>query len=166
MENLTLKKIKENFASSILEVVEYKGQLSLTIKKEDLLLICRYLKDDPELQYNFLSDLCGVDYPKREKRFDIVYNLYSLPFKWRVRLKIKVAEGESVPSLTPIWHTANWHEREVYDMFGVKFDNHPDLQRILMPDDWVGHPLRKDYPLMFEEVAFTHNKDNPPRITK
>jgi NADH-quinone oxidoreductase subunit C len=95
-----------------------------------------------------------------------VYNLYSLPFRWRVRLKIRVAEGESVPSLTPIWHTANWHEREVYDMFGVKFDNHPDLQRILMPDDWVGHPLRKDYPLMFEEVTFTHNKDKPPRIIK
>ena len=95
-----------------------------------------------------------------------MYNLYSLPFRWRVRLKIRVAEGESVPSLTPIWQTANWHEREVYDMFGVKFDNHPDLQRILMPDDWIGHPLRKDYPLMFEEVAFTHNKDKPPRIIK
>src|SRR3990170_1121887 len=112
MENLTLKKLKENFASSILEVIEYKGQLSVSIKKEDLLLICRYLKDDQELQYNFLSDLCGVDYPKREKRFDIVYNLYSLPYRWRVRLKIKVREGESVPSLTSIWQTANWHERE------------------------------------------------------
>lgn len=166
MDNLTLKKLKENFASLILEVVEYKDQLSLTIKKEDLLLICRYLKDEPELKYNFLSDLCGVDYPKREKRFDVVYNLYSLPFGWRIRLKIRVAEGESVSSLTPIWQTANWHEREVYDLFGVKFDNHPDLQRILMPDDWVGHPLRKDYPLMFEEVAFSHNKDKPPRIIK
>ncbi len=166
MENLTLKKLKENFSSSILEVVEYKGQVSITIKKEDLLMLCRYLKDDPELQYNFLSDLCAVDYPKREKRFDIIYNLYSLPCRWRVRLKVKVADGENVPSLTPIWQTANWHEREVYDLFGVKFDNHPDLQRILMPDDWEGHPLRKDYPLMFEEVAFSHNKDKPPRITK
>jgi NADH-quinone oxidoreductase subunit C len=166
MENITLKKLKGNFPSSILEVVEYKGQLSITVKKEDLLLICRHLKDDPELQYNFLSDLCGVDYPKREERFDIVYNFYSLPHRWRVRLKIRVAEGESAPSLTPIWQTANWQEREVYDLFGVKFDNHPDLQRILMPDDWIGHPLRKDYPLMFEEVVFTHNKDKPPKIIK
>jgi len=166
MENFTLKKLKDNFADSILEVNEYRGQISVLIKKEDLLLLCRFLKDEPELKYNFLSDVCAVDYPQREKRCDIIYNLYSLPFRWRVRLKIRLAEGESVPSVTPIWKAANWLEREVFDMFGVKFDNHPDLRRILMPDDWEGHPLRKTYPLTFEEIAFSHNKDNPPKIIK
>jgi NADH-quinone oxidoreductase subunit C len=166
MENLTLKKLKENLAGSISDVTEYRGQLSILIKKEDLLLVCKFLKDEPELRYDFLSDVCGVDYPENEKRFEVIYNLYSLPFRWRIRLKVRVAEGESVNSVTPIWKAANWLEREVYDMFGVKFDNHPDLQRILMPDDWVGHPLRKDYPLYFEEVAFSHNKDKPPRIIK
>jgi NADH-quinone oxidoreductase subunit C len=164
MENLTLKKLKENFSDSILEVVEHRSQLSLTIKKENLLLICKFLKDEPELKYNFLSDVCGVDYPQREKRFEIAYNLYSLAFRWRIRLKIKIAEGESILSVTPIWSGANWLEREVYDMFGVKFDNHPDLRRILMPDDWEGHPLRKTYPLTTEEVTFSHNKDKPPAI--
>jgi NADH-quinone oxidoreductase subunit C len=166
MENLTLKKLKQNFPNSVLEVIGYREQLSILIKKEDLLLICKFLKDEPELKYAFLSDVCGVDYPQREKRFEIIYNLYSLPFRWRIRLKIRVSEGGSVNSVTAIWKTANWLEREVYDMFGVKFDNHPDLQRILMPDDWVGHPLRKDYPLNFEEIAFGHNKDKPPRIIK
>jgi NADH-quinone oxidoreductase subunit C len=166
MENLTLKKLKANFADSILEVIEYRGQLSITLKKEDLPLICKFLRDEPELKYNFLSDVCGVDYPLREKRFDVIYNLYSLPFRWRVRLKIKLAEGESVFSVTPIWSGANWLEREVFDMFGVKFDNHPDLRRILMPDDWEGHPLRKTYPLTIEEIAFSHNKDKPPAIIK
>lgn len=166
MENLTLKKLKENFADSILEEVEHRGQVSLSIKKENLLLICKFLRDDPELKYNFLSDVCGVDYPQREKRFDIIYNLYSLPFRWRIRLKVRLAEGESIPSVTPIWKGANWLEREVYDMFGVKFDNHPDLRRILMPDDWEGHPLRKTYPLTTEEVTFSHNRDKPPTIMK
>ena len=160
MENLTLKKLKENFANSILEVTEHRGQLSVTIKKEDLLSICRFLKDDPELKYDFLSDICGVDYPQRDKRFDVIYNIYSLAYKWRIRLKIIVAEGESVLSVTPIWKAANWLEREVFDMFGVKFDNHPDLRRILTPDDWEGYPLRKTFPLTTEEITFSHNKDN------
>ncbi len=166
MENLALEKLKENFADSILEVIEYRDQLSITIKKEDLPLICKFLRDEPELKYDFLSDVCGVDYPQREKRFDVIYNLYSLPFRWRIRLKVKLDEGESVLSVTPIWKGANWLEREVFDMFGVKFDNHPDLRRILMPDDWEGHPLRKTYPLTTEEIAFSHNKDKPPAIIK
>ncbi|MDH4223470.1 MAG: NADH-quinone oxidoreductase subunit C [candidate division Zixibacteria bacterium] len=163
MVNPTLEKLKENFADSILEIVEHRGQLSVSIKKEALLLICKFLKDEAELKYNFLSDVCGVDYPERGKRFDIIYNLYSLPFRWRVRLKVGLAEGEAINSVTSIWKAANWLEREVFDMFGVKFDNHPDLRRILMPDDWEGHPLRKTYPLTTEEIAFSHNKD---KLTK
>jgi NADH-quinone oxidoreductase subunit C len=163
MENLTLKKLKQRFSDSILDIIEFRGEFTFIITKETLLEICEFLKNDSELQYNFLSDVCGVDYPEREKRFEIVYNLYSIPNKWRVRLKIFVGENEPVPSITSIWEGANWPEREIFDMFGIEFENHPDLTRILMPDDWVGHPLRKDFPLTKEEVAFSHNQHRPPK---
>jgi NADH-quinone oxidoreductase subunit C len=166
MENLTLEKLRERFRDSIQDVIGFRGELTILIKMEALLGICDFLKKNPELEYNFLSDVCGVDYPEREKRFEVVYNLYSIPKRWRVRLKINVGEEEPVPSVTSIWSSANWHEREVFDMFGIKFDDHPDLRRILMPDDWVGHPLRKDFPLTREEVTFSHNKARPPKITE
>lgn len=163
MENLTSKKLKEQFSDSILDIIEFRGESTFIIKKEALLEICKFLKNDSELQYNFLSDICGVDYPEREKRFEIVYNMYSIPYRRRARLKINVGENEPVTSITSIWEGANWSEREIFDMFGVKFENHPDLTRILMPDDWVGHPLRKDFPLTKEEVTFTHNQHRPPK---
>jgi len=166
MESITQKKLKEKFPDSILEVIEFRGELTFIIKKKDLIKICEFFKSDPDLKYNFLSDVCGVDFPEREKRFEIVYNLYSIPNQLRVRLKVKVGEDESVSSVTLVWSGADWMEREVYDMFGVKFENHPDLRRILMPDNWVGHPLRKDFPLTREEVTFTHNKDRKPKITE
>lgn len=166
MENLTLKKLKERFSDSILDVIEFRGEFTAIIKKEALLDISQFLKNDPELEYNFLSDVCAVDYPNRKNRFEVVYNLYSIPNRWRVILKISVAEDEPVPSITSIWEGANWPEREVFDMFGIKFDNHPDLSRILMPDDWVGHPLRKDFPLTAEEVTFSHNKNRRPKRTE
>ncbi|MCK4224756.1 MAG: NADH-quinone oxidoreductase subunit C [candidate division Zixibacteria bacterium] len=164
MENLTLTRLKEKFPELILETVEFRGELTVVVKKEDIVPVCNFLRDDPELSFNFLSDLCGVDYMGRKPRFDVVYHLYSLDKKHRVRLKVKVEEGENVPTVTSVWSNANWFEREVFDMFGVKFDNHPDLRRILMPEDWEGHPLRKDFPLTKEEVTFTHNKNHPPRI--
>ena len=164
MDSVTLKKLKEKFSDLILEIIEFRGELTFIIKKEDLIKVCQFLKSDPELKYNFLSDVCGVDYPEKEKRFEVVYNLYSVPNRWRVRLKVRVREGESVPSVTSVWSAANWMEREVYDMFGVKFENHPDLRRILMPDDWIGHPLRKDFPLTREEITFSYNKDKKPEI--
>lgn len=164
MEGITLKKLKAKFSNSILETTEFREELTFIIKKEDLIRVCQFLKSDPDLKYNFLSDVCGVDFPEKEKRFEVVYNLYSVPNRWRVRLKIRIGEGESVPSATSVWSAANWMEREVYDMFGVKFDNHPDLRRILMPDDWVGHPLRKDFPLTKEEITFSYNKDKKPEI--
>lgn len=166
MENLTFKKLKEKFLDSIVEIIEFRGGLTFIIRKESLIEVCQFLKDDPDLKYNFLSDICGVDFLEREKRFEVVYNLYSIPNRWRVRLKINLAEDEHVKSLTSLWDSANWLEREAYDMFGVKFDNHPDLKRILMPDDWIGHPLRKDFPLTKEEITFSHNKDKPPKIVE
>ncbi len=166
MKNLTLEKLRTRFADAIQDAIEFRGELTIIIEKTGLLKICDFLKNDLELQYNFLSDVCGVDYPKKEKRFEVVYNLYSIPKRWRVRLKVNIGEEESIPSVTSIWSTANWLEREVFDMFGVEFENHPDLRRILMPDDWLGHPLRKDFPLSREEVAFSYNKDRPPKMVE
>jgi NADH-quinone oxidoreductase subunit C len=166
MNEITLEKLKEEFTKSILEVAEFRGELTIVVRKEDIVPICRFLRDDPELLYNFLSDLCAVDYLERKPRFDVVYNLYSIQKNDRVRLKVQVDDDEAIPSVTSVWSTANWHEREVFDMFGIRFEGHPDLRRILMPEDWEGHPLRKDFPLTKEEVMFNYNKDRPSRIVK
>jgi NADH-quinone oxidoreductase subunit C len=166
MQNVILKILKERFTKSILEVAEFRGESTIIVRKEDIVPICQFLRDDPELSFNFLSDLCAVDWLERKPRFDVAYNLYSIEKNHRVRLKVKVDDGEAIPSVTPIWSTANWHEREVFDMFGIKFEGHPDLRRILMPEDWEGHPLRKNFPLTKEEVMFNYNKDRPPRIVK
>jgi NADH-quinone oxidoreductase subunit C len=164
LDNLIINRIKEKFADSILEVVEFRNELTCVIKKDDLPTICIFLRDDPELAFNFLSCISGVDFPERTPRFDVVYELYSISKNNRVRLKVKVNEKGSIPSVTSIWNTANWHEREVFDLFGVNFEGHPDLRRIVMPDDYKGHPLRKDFPLTREEVAFSHNLNRPPKI--
>ncbi|MGB7062147.1 MAG: NADH-quinone oxidoreductase subunit C [Candidatus Zixiibacteriota bacterium] len=165
MDNLILTRLKEKYPDSVLESAEFRGELSLVVRREDIVPVCRFLRDDPELSFNFLSDLTAVDHLGREPRFDVIYNLYSIQKNHRVRLKVRAGEDETVPSVTSVWRNANWFEREVFDLFGIEFRDHPDLRRILMPDDWVGHPLRKDFPLTKEEVMFTHNKNRPPRIT-
>jgi NADH-quinone oxidoreductase subunit C len=164
LDNLIPNKIKEKFADSILEIGEFRSQLTCVVKREELPVICRFLRDDPELSFNFLSFIGGVDFPERNPRFDVVYELYSISNNHRLRLKVKVNQEESVPSVTSIWRTANWQEREVFDLFGINFEGHPDLRRILMPDDYEGHPLRKDFPLTREEVTFSHNLNRPPKI--
>ena len=105
------------------------------------------LRDRPELRFDFLSSVTAVHWPKRERPFDLVYHLYSTTKRQRLAVKADLAEGEEAPTACGVWPTANWHEREVFDLFGIRFSGHPDLTRILMPDDWVGHPLRKEYPL-------------------
>jgi NADH-quinone oxidoreductase subunit C len=164
MDNQISTKLREKFPDSVVEASEFRGELTIVIRKEDIIPICRFLRDDPELLFNYLSDLTAVDRPGRKPRFDVIYHLYSIKKSHRVRLKIKLDEGESTESVTPVWSGANWFEREVFDMFGIKFDNHPDLRRILMPDDWEGHPLRKDFPLSQEEVQFSHNRNRHPKI--
>ena len=144
--NRAVIKLQEKFAASIIEVKEFRGEVTVTVDKQDIAAICRFLKET--LQYNMLSDVTAVDYLGKEPRFMVVYNLYSIPNKDRLRVKVPVTEGDcAVDSLCTLWNSANWLEREVYDLFGITFTNHPDLRRILMTDDWVGHPLRKDYPL-------------------
>ena len=146
-ENLTVSTLRERFPEAILSTRSFRNETTLLVGSGDVIRICRHLKEDPDLRYDFLSDLTAVDRLGDHPRFQVVYHLYSLQHKWRIRLKVPVEEGESVPSVTLVWSTANWHEREVFDMFGIGFDGHPDLRRILMPEEWEGFPLRKDYPV-------------------
>ncbi|MEW6457040.1 MAG: NADH-quinone oxidoreductase subunit C [Acidobacteriota bacterium] len=143
-----LKRIRENFSQSIEDVKFQFGELTVRIKKEFLIPLLEFLKTDEVTQLNFLSDLTAVDYPDREKRFELVYHLFSIPNKNRLRIKLWISEKEKAPSITRIWEASNWLEREIFDMFGIEFEGHPDLKRILLSEDWEGHPLRKDYPLI------------------
>jgi NADH-quinone oxidoreductase subunit C len=159
-----VKNLKARFDGVVLEAVEFIGQLSVRIEPGAIVAVCNYLRDDADARFNYLSDLTCVHYPMGPERpLEIVYNLYSIPRNERVRLKVAIAEGASVDSVTEVWPTANWMEREVYDLFGVSFRNHPDMRRILLPPDWEGHPLRKDYPLEFIENAWT--KRHLPEMT-
>ncbi|HWP99274.1 MAG TPA: NADH-quinone oxidoreductase subunit C [Vicinamibacterales bacterium] len=123
------------------------GDWTIILPVERLLDVARWLRDAPEARFDYLSDVTASDWPVRAKRFDVIYCLYSTRHRHRVRLKVRAGEAEPVPSVTGIWPAANWLEREVYDLFGVRFAGHPDLRRILMPEEWQGHPQRKDYPL-------------------
>ena len=149
-----LDKLQKRFPGAISEAVIFRNMPALTVAKESLLAIAQFLKGDEGGTYALLTDETAVDYPKREKRFEIIYHLYSFKRNDRLRLKVFASEGEKVPSVTSVWPTANWLEREVYDMFGALYEGHPDLKRILLPDDWVGHPLRKDYDILRQDDAW------------
>jgi NADH-quinone oxidoreductase subunit C len=139
-------KLKGKFSGSVIDVAEFRGETTVTVNKEDIVAICSFLKKD--LGFNFLTDLCGVDYLGNSPRFMVVYHLYNIGTHQRLRLKVPVEESDPrVDTVSGVWGTANWHERECWDLMGISFNNHPDLRRILMPDDWKGHPLRKDYPV-------------------
>lgn len=145
--NRAVIKLKEKFASSVLDVKEFRGQVTVTVPRENLKEICLFLKN--ALQYNLLTDVTAVDYMgKKDDRFMAVYNLYSIPNKDRFFLRAAVPEGDCrIDTVSGIWKSALFLEREVYDLMGIDFTGHPDMRRILMTDDWVGHPLRKDYPV-------------------
>jgi NADH-quinone oxidoreductase subunit C len=144
--NRAVVKLKERFAESVLDCKMFRGEVTVTVKKEKILEVLKCLKED--LRYNFLTDVTAVDYLGQDPRFMVVYNLYSIPNKDRIRIKAPVTENDpSIDSASAMWNAANWLEREVYDLMGITFNNHPNLVRIMMTDDWVGHPLRKDYPL-------------------
>jgi NADH-quinone oxidoreductase subunit C len=125
----------------------YVGDWTVIVPAARLLDVGRFLREAPEAAFDFCSDVTASDWPPRPQRFDVVYCLYSTTRRHRVRMKVRAAESEPVPSVSGIWPSANWLEREVYDLFGVNFTGHPNRKRILMPDDWQGHPQRKDYPL-------------------
>lgn len=156
--------LKARFADAVKEVTESHGELTVVVSRERLAAICRVLKSDPDLGYDLLLDVAGVDYLGREPRFEVVYHLYSIPHNRRLRLKVRVPESDPiVPSVVAVWNTANWHERETFDMLGIRFADHPDLRRIYMPDDYPGHPLRKDFPILGPE-AEVPPRDNTRRL--
>lgn len=144
----TSVRIKDQFKDDVIELSQQLGQDIITIPKSTLLQVAQFLKEDRELEYNYLMDLTAVDYFKRRPRFEVVYHFLSLKNKFRARIKVPISESElEVTSLVPLWPAANWYEREVYDMFGITFLGHPNLKRILMYPEFENHPLRKDYPI-------------------
>jgi NADH-quinone oxidoreductase subunit C len=158
-----VKNLKEKLNNAVVEATEFLGQLSVLVERARIVEVCMTLRDDPETPFNYLSDLTCVHYPDdRSTPFEVVYNLYSISKNERVRLRV-ATNGEGVDSVTGVWPSADWLEREVYDLFGIVFHNHPDLRRILLPPDWDGHPLRKDYPLEFVENRWT--EDHLPEFT-
>lgn len=143
--------LRERFAGDVLEVSEYRGDTTVVVRSESIARVCEALRDAPALRYDFLSDLTAVDWLERDPRYDVVYHMHSLQTRARLALKVRVGDEDTpdpdVPTVTGVWPAANFFEREVYDLFGIRFTGHPNMTRILMPSDWVGHPLRKDYPL-------------------
>jgi NADH-quinone oxidoreductase subunit C len=152
LDNELVQRLKARFGDAIREATLDRKQAIVLVAAAQLRDISRYCRD--EEKFNMLTDLTAVDWPKRERRFDIILNLYSFPKNERLRLKAHAAENEPVPSVVEIWPVANWLERECYDMFGIVFEGHPDLKRILLPDEWEGHPLRKDYDILRQDTAW------------
>jgi NADH-quinone oxidoreductase subunit C len=146
-----LEELERRFPGALTEPQTFRNQPSVVVARESLLAVCEFLRSEEGGAYTMLTDETAVDYPKREKRFEIIYQLYSFQKNDRLRLKVQVADGEKVPSVTGVWAAANWLEREIFDMFGVQFEGHPDLKRILLPDEWTGHPLRKDYDILRQD---------------
>jgi NADH-quinone oxidoreductase subunit C len=139
--------LKETFPEAVLNIEEFRRETSLTVDAGKIREVMTFLKENEKLRYDLLLDLAGVDFDNRSPRFMIAYLLHSTKFNNRLRIKTTVAEGASLHTVSDIWLTANWMEREVYDLLGIIFNNHPNLNRILLPEDFVGHPLRKDFPV-------------------
>jgi NADH-quinone oxidoreductase subunit C len=152
LDNELTRRYRERFGAAILDALEDRKQSYLVIDSTKLAEIARYSRD--EEKFDLLEDYTAVDWPRREKRFDLIAVLYSFPHNLRLRLKIPLAENERAVSLVELWPTANWLEREIFDMFGIEFGGHPDLKRILLPDGWEGYPLRKDYDILKQDTAW------------
>jgi len=149
-----VEELQKRFPGATSDPLVFRNQPFVTVAKESLVAVCEFLKSDDGGAYTFLTDETAVDYPKRGKRFEIIYQLYSFKLNQRLRLKVLVGDGEPVPSVVGVWPGANWLEREVFDMFGVVYEGHPDLKRILLPEDWQGHPLRKEYDILRQDDAW------------
>ena len=155
-DHALVKRLKAQFGGAIGDASEFIGQLSVYVDGPRIVEVCNFLRRDEKTPFEYLSDLTCVHYPDRgEAPFEIVYNLFSISTNERVRLKVKTSEAAGIESVTSVWPAANWLEREVYDLFGIRFANHPDLRRLLLPSDWEGYPMRKDFALEFVENAWT-----------
>jgi NADH-quinone oxidoreductase subunit C len=140
-------RLQDELPGAVQKVSYWVGDWTLVCETARLVEVAAHLRRAPDAAFDFCSDVTASDWPVRARRFDVIYCLYSTRLRQRVRLKIQAGDEEAVPTVTGLWPSANWLEREVFDLFGIRFDGHPDLRRILMPDDWQGHPQRKDYPL-------------------
>jgi NADH-quinone oxidoreductase subunit C len=152
LENELTQRLKARFGEAIREATLDRKQAIVLVDAAKWREISLYCRDDEKFDY--LVDLTAVDWPKRERRFDVVANLYSFSKNERLRLKAHVGENEGIPSVVSVWVTANWLERECFDMFGIRFEGHPDLRRILLPEEWQGYPLRKDYDILKQDTAW------------
>ncbi len=150
MSKAVIAALAARFPEAVYDVYEgVGGDDCAFVKKDAILEVCRFLKDDPNTRMTFSPYITAVDYLGEDPRFEVVYNLLNTASGARIRLRVKVPEGEDapVPSVTPVWRGADWFERYCFDMYGIRFSGHPDMRRLLMYDEFVGHPLRKDYPL-------------------
>lgn len=166
-ERLEVVLLKQHLPDAIIKTKDFRGETFICVKKEKIREVVQFLRDNEELQYKFFSECTCVDYSKWEherdflNRFEVIYNLVSTKYFSRIFVKVGVDDGEKIPSLIPVFPGAEYPEREVWDLFGVVFDEHPKLQRFLLPDDWVGHPLRKEFPLGGEDVDFAQGFKGP-----
>jgi NADH-quinone oxidoreductase subunit C len=153
--------LKKALPDALLDVKLFRDETTLIVDRARIVEVTTYLRDTPGLVYNFLSDISAVDYYpdfNRPERFGVSYHLYSMLYNRRLRVKVFVPEDDTeVPTVTTVWPGANWLEREIFDMMGINFAGHPDMRRLLMAEDWDGHPHRRDYPLGYEQVQFSFN---------
>ena len=148
-KEILLKKINDQFPELKIDATVFRDELTISFDKSFILSVCQFLKSNPELEFILCADITAIDWAKRKNRFTVVYNLYSFKNNFRVRLKTNVDESDcTIDSVTSVWNSANWQERETYDMYGIKFNSHPDLRRMYMPEEFEYHPLRKDFPLI------------------
>jgi len=158
LKEIVTEALGESVVDSTLSIAETRGELVIQVKRDDIVRVLTYLRDNVNCQFKQLVDLCGVDYPEREERFEVVYNMLSMTLNRRIRVKVRTG-GEPVPSVVGVFSTAGWFERECWDMYGVPFDGNPDLRRILTDYGFEGHPLRKDFPLSgFVEMRYDDEK--------
>lgn len=146
-ETFPLGKMLDHFDGKVGVDANVTDMPCVKVSPDDLVELCLYLRDDEAFKFNFMADICGVDFYPESPRFELVYHLYSIPLGWRIRIKCRLAEPPVAPTITGVWTTANWHEREAYDMYGIVFENHPDLRRIYMWEEFEGWPMRRDFPL-------------------
>jgi NADH-quinone oxidoreductase subunit C len=156
--------LKNELGSGALEVESFRGETTVVLDREVIVRACEILRDAPELAFNRLASLTAVDYWPDEPRFSVIYQCFSIPHGEYLGLRVPLQGADAeLPTIESVYLNANWFEREVYDMFGILFKGHSDLRRLLMPNDWEGHPLRKDYPLGYEEIQFSFNFDEVDR---
>ena len=149
MKEIIQNRLNANFPNLQKEFSEYKDELTLQVQKSNIVEVCKILKNDSELSFNHCQDVTAIDWAKRKNRFTVVYHLFSLKNKFRLVVKVDVDESDcTVDTVSSVWRSANWHEREVYDMYGIIFNDHPDLRRMYMPEEFEYHPLRKDFPVL------------------